>query len=158
MHGRGIVAVSKIAQAEPILGWGGVSYTNKAGAVEALRQGRAVMQWDDDVFSCEVEGESEDEGPFLVNHSCDPNAWMAGAYTICARRDISAGEEITADYALWETDESHVSSRLCHCGSPLCRVRIAGADWKNASLRERYRGHFSPFLTKRIEEEETGVV
>ena len=157
VHDRGIVAVSGIAQGEPILVWGGPSYTERAGALQARKQNRAVMQWDDDVFSCAVEGEGKDEEPFLVNHSCDPNAWMSGACTICARRDIAPGEEITVDYALWETDEDHVAAWTCRCGSPLCRGRVTGADWKDAGLRERYRGHFSPFLTKRIEREQSGT-
>jgi len=33
------------------------------------------------------------------NHSCDPNLWLAGAYTLAARRPIAAGEEVTSDYA-----------------------------------------------------------
>jgi uncharacterized protein len=151
VHGRGIVAVSAIACDEAILVWGGASYTDKGGALEALKKGRLVMQWDDDVFSREVEDVEGDDDPFLINHSCDPNAWMNDAYTICARRDIGPGEEITADYALWESDESHVSSWFCNCGSPRCRGRITGVDWKEPGLRERYRGHFSPLLNKRIE-------
>ncbi len=148
VHGRGIIAVSEIVQGEHILVWGGASYTNKAGALEALRHDKAVMQWDDDVFSCEFE--NDDADCFLINHSCNPNAWMIGSYTICARRDIGSGEEITADYALWETDESYVASWPCNCGSGLCRGRVTGTDWNNPVLQERYRGHFSPYLNKRI--------
>jgi hypothetical protein len=33
------------------------------------------------------------------NHSCDPNLWWHGGYTLSARRDIAAGEELTNDYA-----------------------------------------------------------
>ena len=33
------------------------------------------------------------------NHSCDPNLWWTGSYTLAARRDISPGEELTNDYA-----------------------------------------------------------
>jgi len=153
VHGRGIVAVSEIAKDESILVWGGASYTNKAGALEALRQGKGVMQWDDDVFSCEVEGDDSDDEAFLINHSCDPNAWRSDAYTICARREIHPGEEITADYALWLFEEGRVSSWRCHCGSHLCRGQVTGADWKDPGLRERYHGHFSPLLNKRIAQE-----
>ena len=31
-----------------------------------------------------------------VNHSCDPNLWMADEATVVARRDIGAGEELTS--------------------------------------------------------------
>ena len=153
MHGQGIIAVSEIAQDEPVLVWGGPSYTNKPGALEALRHNKAVMQWDDDVFSCESD---EDSDYFRINHSCNPNAWMIDAFTICARRNIHIGEEITADYALWEPDEKYVSAWTCRCGSRRCRGRVTGSDWKNPILRERYRGHFSPYLTKRIERDKIG--
>src|SRR5919205_3799755 len=33
------------------------------------------------------------------NHSCDPNLWWTAPYTLIARRDIAAGEELTNDYA-----------------------------------------------------------
>jgi SET domain-containing protein len=83
------------------------------------------------------------------NHSCDSNLWMRDAFTLEARRDIAAGDEVTIDYALqtavpdWEM--------ACHCGSPYCRKRIRGNDWMRPELQERYRGHFSPFLNRRIE-------
>lgn len=153
VHGWGIVSIEEIAQGEPILVWGGASYTDKASAVEALRHNKAVMQWDDDVFSRKVDGDEEDSGCFMINRSCDPNAWMTDADTICARRDIGSGEEGSADFALWETDERYVSSCSCHCGSSLCRGRVTGADWKDPVLQERYRGHFSPYLNKRIDRE-----
>lgn len=155
LHGRGIVAIGSIARDEPILVWGGPGYTDKAGAIEARKRNRAVMQWDDDVFSCAVEGEAGLDEPFLVNHSCDPNAWMAGPHTIRARMDIAPGEEITVDYAMFEADEHHVSPWECRCGSSLCRGRVTGADWRDPDLRKRYRGRFSPLLTKRIEREES---
>jgi SET domain-containing protein len=83
------------------------------------------------------------------NHSCDSNLWMRDEFTLEARRDIAAGEEITVDYALqtslaeWEM--------ACSCASPRCRRIVRGDDWMRPELRERYRGHFSPFLNRRIE-------
>jgi len=151
VHGRGIVAVLDIAAGETVLVWGGASYTDRAGAVEARRSGRSVMQWDADVFSVET---NDCDECFLINHSCDPSAWMTDAFTICARRDMVVGEEVTVDYALWEFDDAYVSSWICRCGSPLCRGRVTGVDWKDPILRKRYRGHFSPLLNKRIELEE----
>ena len=152
VEGRGIFAVSTIARDETILVWGGPSYTDRAGALRARAEGKGVMQWDEDVFSHEIEGGMEDA--FLLNHSCDPNAWMADAYTITARKEIAPGEEITADYALWETEATDETSWICRCGSPLCRGRNTGNDWMDARLQERYRGHFSPLLEKRIERAE----
>lgn len=56
-----------------------------------------------------------------LNHSCEPNLWMADAVTLVVRRDIAAGEEVTIDYSLFECDESWVARWSCRCGAPACR-------------------------------------
>jgi uncharacterized protein len=84
------------------------------------------------------------------NHSCDPNVWMVDEVTLAARRDIAKDEELTADYALWEEDENTIMQWACSCRSPLCRGTVTGRDWRLRDLRERYRGHFSPFINDRI--------
>ena len=139
-------AIEKIAQDEPIIIWGG-EYVNKEVAEKVKNNGKLVMQWDEDVFSIEDRG--EDEGYFL-NHSCDPNVWMSDAYTLVARRGIVVGEEITADYALWEADENKISVWECCCGTKECRGRVTGKDWQLPGLQEKYRDHFSPLINKRI--------
>lgn len=84
-----------------------------------------------------------------LNHSCEPNLWMTDEVTFVARRDISAREELTVDYALFTAQPGWAVD--CHCGSPLCRQRVTGNDWNMAGLRERYRSRFSPFINDRIE-------
>lgn len=87
---------------------------------------------------------------YYINHSCDPNLWMADNVTVVARRDIHPGEELTGDYAIWESDPEY---RLepCSCGSPICRGIVTGNDWMLPELQVRYEGHFLPFITRRIE-------
>lgn len=145
--GYGLFATAPIHAGEIVIIWGGASYTDEAGAQEAMHSGKAVMQWDSQVYSVETD---DDDAAFKINHGCDPNIWMQDAFTIVARADIAAGVELLADYALWETSDEYVASWECHCGSPLCRGRITGRDWRLPELRERYRGHFSPLLEKRI--------
>jgi hypothetical protein len=147
LGGCGLFASEPIRAGETVLIWGGASYTDAGGAQEAVRAGKAVMQWDREVYSVEAD---DDDPVFKINHGCDPNVWMRDAFTLVARRDIAAGEEVLADYALWETSSTYVSSWACHCGSALCRGRITGRDWQRPDLRERYRGHFSPVLEERI--------
>ena len=147
IEGRGMFASENIKRGEKIIVWGG-DYTDKQGAEKYRKQGKLVMQWDDDLYSYEDRG--DDDG-YFINHSCDPNMWMADAYTLVARRDIKEGEELTADYALWEADENYVSKWQCKCGSPLCRGRVTGKDWRNPNLQERYKDHFSPLINKRIQ-------
>lgn len=139
-------AVQKINKNESVLVWGG-EYVKSEQAQKAKNEEKLVMQWDDDLYSIEDRG--DDQGYFL-NHSCDPNVWMDGPYTIVARRNIEVGEEVTADYALWEADENKVSKWECYCGATGCRKRVTGKDWHIPELQEKYRGHFSPLLNKQI--------
>ncbi len=68
--------------------------------------------------------------------------------TFAARRDIAPGEEVTDDYALLSAD---LAFRMeCRCGSAACRGLVTNDDWRRLDLQERYAGHFSPFLNRRI--------
>jgi len=126
--------------------WGG-EFTDALGAQNAKEQGKHVMQWDADLYGIEEKGDDLD---YFINHSCDSNTWMKDAYTLVARRDIEVGEEITADYALWEADPDFISKWECHCGSPICRHKVTGKDWQLPEIQERYTGHFSPLINKKI--------
>ena len=82
------------------------------------------------------------------NHSCDPNLWHTGAYTLTARRDIRPGEEVTVDYATQTVAPAF--QMPCRCGAPLCRLLITGNDWQLPAWRDRYQGHVVPAVAKRI--------
>ncbi|WP_083971000.1 SET domain-containing protein [Actinoplanes awajinensis] len=82
------------------------------------------------------------------NHSCDPNLWWATPYTLVARRDVAAGEELTNDYATSTDEPSFVMP--CRCGTRLCRREVTGADWTRLELQERYGDHWVPALLDRI--------
>ena len=144
--GKGIFAIEKIISGEPLIIFGG-EYTDAERAKNARANGKLVMQWDDNLFSVEDRG---DDSGYFINHSCNPNAWMKGAFIIIAKRDIKIGEEITADYALWEADENYISKWECKCGSTVCRKRVTGKDWLLPELQNRYKNHFSPLMNKRI--------
>lgn len=82
------------------------------------------------------------------NHSCEPNLWWSGAYTLVARRDIRTGEEVTSDYA---TSTGAVDYLLrCHCETYRCRGLIAGDDWQIPQLQRTYAGHWAPELQRLI--------
>ena len=89
-------------------------------------------------------GKAGDDADYM-NHSCDPNTWFQADGSMTALRDISAGEEITYDYA---TSESRPDFQLaCRCGSPLCRHTVKGDDLKrSAELRLRYGHHIMPHV------------
>jgi len=140
-------AIENIKSGEKILIWGG-EYVDKETAEKAREKGKLVMQWDENIFSIEYRG--EDLG-YFINHSCDSNSWTTDTFTLSAKREIPKGEEITADYALWEADENYISKWDCRCGSPLCRGKITGKNYKLLEIQDRYKNHFSPLINKRIE-------
>jgi hypothetical protein len=82
------------------------------------------------------------------NHGCDPNLWWAGPYELAARRDITAGEELTNDYGTSTAEQDFVLA--CSCGSRQCRAVVTGNDWRRPDLRERYGTHWAPALLDRI--------
>jgi hypothetical protein len=89
------------------------------------------------------------EPPDFINHSCEPNAGLDGQIAIVALQRILPGQEVTIDYAM--CDGSPYDEFECACGTPSCRGRVTGDDWKNPVLWKRYAGHFSPYLRRRIE-------
>lgn len=91
---------------------------------------------------------SADEPPDFINHSCEPNAGLDGQIALVALHRIHPGEEVTIDYAM--CDGSPYDEFECACGSAICRGRVTGEDWRNPELWERYAGHFSPYLERRI--------
>jgi SET domain-containing protein len=86
---------------------------------------------------------------YHINHSCEPTAAPIGQITFFALRDIAVGEEICYDYAM--TDGTPYDEFECFCGSQHCRGKVTGTDWKIPELWERYAGHFSPYLQRRID-------
>ncbi len=154
LHGKGMFAVASIEKGEVVIIWGlPETYGNKEDAEKAAAKGRAkgksiyIDQIDDNLFSVEERGV---DPTYFMNHSCDPNVWMKNEVTLIARRDIKRGEELALDYALAEAEEDFVASWECVCGSPLCRKRVTGKDWRISQLQERYNGHFIPLINRRI--------
>lgn len=148
IEASGMFAREPIKKGEVVVIWGGTLMTEqdiRAGkarkhSITAIDEGLYLADWAD-----------EDDSPDnFMNHSCNPNTWMKDEVTLVARRNIKAGEELTADYAMWESDESWVLHQECRCGSKLCRKIITGKDWRLEELEERYKNHFSPFINKRI--------
>ena len=145
--GTGMFCKDTIEVEELVVQFGG-TYVGKEEAEKVKRDGKIVMQWDDNLYSVEERGE---DISYFINHSCDPNLWMNGSFDLVSRRKINKDEEVTIDYALFEAEENFVSEWECNCGSEDCRGRITGRDWERTDLQKRYKGHFSPLINKRIE-------
>lgn len=147
IHGKGLFAKEDIKKWEKVVIWWWDNYTSKSNAEAAKKEGKLVMQRDDNLFSIEVRWNDD---TYFINHSCDGNLWMDWPFTLVANRDIPKDEEITADYALREWDENKISKRACACGQKDCRKRITGKDYMIKEVQGKYKNHFSPLINKRI--------
>jgi uncharacterized protein len=145
IHGHGLFTTASMLAGEVVMIWGGTFHTVaelRSGAVPGHMSYSIV----DDDLAVVGPGDADD---YFVNHSCDPTVWMADEVTVVARRDLRSGEEIVGDYAVWESDPRY-RIESCRCGTHLCRGRFSGDDWMRPELQHRYRGHFLPFIERRI--------
>ena len=90
----------------------------------------------------------------FINHSCEPNVGFAGNIVLVAMRDVSAGEELTTDYALFDDNDGQMT---CHCNTASCGRVIDGRDWRRRELQRRYHGYFSWYLQRKITEMPSGA-
>jgi len=148
LGGSGSFARAPIVAGEIVIEWGGLVLGAADLGKVAVRPD-SVVPIGEGLFIA-TPADRADMRDYYLNHSCDPSLWLVDEVTFAARRDIAAGEELTADYAFWQDDESLVADWACGCGSPLCRGKVTGGDWRLSELQARYRGHFSPFVNARI--------
>lgn len=142
------MAREPIRRGELLAVWGGRIVTPAGLAEVPEDQRRYAVQVEEGLFLVHLD--LPDPADF-VNHSCDPNAGLNGQVALIAMRDIHPGEEICYDYAM--SDGSSYDEFTCGCGSPRCRGRITGDDWRLPALRDRYAGYFSAYLQRRIDAE-----
>jgi hypothetical protein len=149
IQGMGMYAVSPIVPGDVIVRWGGTVYTQTdldAGLVNP----DSIVTVDKGLYLADpIEGPAGAD--YYLNHSCTPSLWMQDEITLIAIRPIAVGEEVTVDYALWETNPSW-AIKPCTCGSPDCRGQVTGQDWRIPALQNRYKGHFIPLLNQWIAE------
>ena len=121
----------------------------------AIKKGKRVVEYDgprftkdeaDDryqdrdityLFSCGDNGLVIDGfgTAMFINHSCDPNCEsdnVDGRVFIVAIRDIAAGEELTYEYNLYDSDDDEQN---CYCGATKCR----GTMFSEAEVKRRAR-------------------
>jgi uncharacterized protein len=142
----GVYANANITKGELISMWGGSIIQRNELDPSIPRFTQRVLQVDEELFLLTAE---EKEPNDCFNHSCDPNLGFKGQIGLVALRDINSDEELTFDYAM--SDGEPYDEFECHCGSSKCRRKITGNDWELPELWERYKGYFSPYLSRRIE-------
>jgi uncharacterized protein len=149
IQGQGMFANATIQQGEVVIVWGGTLFT-----LEDIRAGKSLEHSYAAIGEGIFLGHTSEQGysaDDYMNHSCDPNVWLANEITLVARRDINTGDELTFDLAMfWVPDEEEWGPLECHCGSTLCRQVFTSRDWRRVELHERYGNHFSPYILDRI--------
>ena len=148
LHGRGTFATAPIAANETVTVW-----EHRVLSATELATAPPGPVWPRlDGLYIWVPPKDREMSEHFLNHSCDPNLWMANEVTLSAKRPIKTGEELTGDYALWELDPGWVSVFRCSCGAQTGRGVITGRDWESRELQHRYAGHFHPMVSARIAE------
>ena len=102
-------------------------------AADILYEGRFVTY----LFSCGGGRVIDGFGtPMFFNHCCDPNCETEqdeeGRIYIATMRDVAAGEELTYEYNLFDSDEE---SQDCYCSARNCR----GTMFSDKELKRRAR-------------------
>ena len=150
--GRGVFALEPVRQGELVAVWGGRIVTQAVAEALPPEIRRYVVQVEDAQFLAPVEPIDAAE---LINHCCQPNCGLSGQVALVALRPIAPGEEITFDYGT--TDSSEFLSFPVACGKSPCRKRLRPDDWQRADVQSVNRGHFSPYLQRRIDEDAASV-
>lgn len=138
IHGKGVYARIEVPAGTRIVEYRGERITKvEAHRRERLRLARLARGGDGCVYIFQLNARYDLDGRIrgnvarLINHSCAPNCRaekIAGKIWIVARRDISAGEELSFDYGYgFKEWRQHP----CCCGAPRCVGFIvnAGQRW-----------------------------
>ena len=117
IHAAGCYTTRPFKKGERVIEYGGPRFT-KAEA-DARYKDRDITY----LFSCGDDGAIIDGfgTAMFINHSCNPNCQtvdVRGHIYIIAVRDIAAGEELTYEYNLHDSDDSNAD---CYCGALACR-------------------------------------
>ncbi|MBX2855331.1 MAG: SET domain-containing protein-lysine N-methyltransferase [Rhodobacteraceae bacterium] len=147
IEGTGLRARSAISSGELVVVKGGHLFSRPMRDELDKTLGPSEIQIDDDLFIGPIAAHERDGAMMYLNHSCDPNVGVVGQISFHAMREIAAGEELAFDYATGDDDDWEMA---CNCGSPCCRGRVTGQDWRIPELQARYEGWFSAYLARKI--------
>jgi len=138
IEGRGLFATGSFATDELVAIKGGhiVDSETLSGLPERLQA--SEIQIADGFYLVALTDEEYEPIMLFLNHSCEPNVGFAGNSVLVAMCDVAPGEELTTDYALFDTSSDEMA---CRCGQLSCRGQITGADWKLPELQAKYAGY-----------------
>jgi SET domain-containing protein len=147
IQGRGLIAIAPIAAGELVAVKGGHIVTTAVLQSLPERLQNSEIQIADGFHLAAMQEDEYEPVMLFINHSCEPSVGFAGNIVLVAMRDISPGEELTTDYALFD---DHDGSMECRCGTASCRGTIGGRDWQRPDLQRKYGSYFSSYLLRRL--------
>jgi len=127
--GRGVFAGRFFQRGERILVFRGVRF-DRSHPIHETDTGANLLQTGPSTYIL------PDPPGLFVNHSCDPNAGIAGSRRLIALCDISPGEEIRFDYST--TMDENLWTMECRCGKPGCRHMVEDFKRLPSHVRARY--------------------
>ena len=148
LAGRGVIAIANITQDEIVAIKAGHIITGDEIEQVTATAGDMALQIDDEFYLAPRTVDEVEDMSVFINHSCDPNVGFRGQVVYVAMRDIQAGEELCHDYSMERSDDYVL---VCHCGSPLCRGKVTGQDWKLPELQQRYGDYFSIYIRNKFQ-------
>lgn len=134
--GKSVFATRPIARGQRILsGWGEILTRRTRHSLQVGVEAHVVIR-------TEIE---------LINHCCEPNCGVLirpdrRDFAIHALRPIGPGEELTTDYATFESEIEYLSRNPCLCGAASCRGRITGYWDLPEDRRAAYGRYVAPYL------------
>jgi len=147
IEGRGLVAIAPIRAGEVVAVKGGHIVETEALLRLSERLQNSEIQIAEGLHLVALTNDEYEPVMLFINHSCEPNVAFAGNIVLIAMRDVEAGEELTTDYAMFDTLDGAMD---CRCGSASCRRSIRGDDWQLPELQAKYDGFFSWYVQRRI--------
>jgi len=152
--GRGLFATERIDAGEIVAVKGGHIVTTRQLNDLPDPLPNSAIQITDGLHLVALSPEEYEPVILFINHSCEPNVGFAGNIVLVAMRDITADEELTTDYALFDDYDGQMA---CRCNTASCRRVIDGHDWRRRELQRRYHGYFSWYLQRKITETRSGT-
>lgn len=149
--GWGIIASAKIERGETLIVYGG-GFIDRAHLKQvpvAVR--RYFYQVSEDIwYGHGLDNEGLGLGERL-NHSCVPNSVFVSPSRVVSSREIDAGEELSLDYALLQTEDLEGSSFECGCGYLSCRGSITVDDWRSIKRNSVEYHSAQPFIRAKVD-------